>query len=154
MDEAKKALALAEYGPLREEVNRTIDRMTNNELACGGFIFAVIFASFTISSKDHQSIIPCINILSSFLCIIVALAGETRSSVFRRHMDQVDQYLANIERQFGDDVGWTNHYRKTMAKCDDARQIGTRKLLWHILKFVACLNVAFQIALAFLPSGT
>lgn len=112
-----RALLLAEYQPLREEVNRTVDRMTANELACSAFVFSIIL--FQFSAKNVTSIPDWIVIpFGASLALVVAFLGYERSRVFRRHMDQVDDYLADIERALSSQFGWTNHYRDTCISSD------------------------------------
>lgn len=139
-----REFAMAEYQPLREEVNRTIDRMTNNELACAGFVFALILFQL---SPQPGAILPqyIIGPLPALLGVVVAFVGEDRSSVFRRHMYQVDDYLALLERRLSAELGWTNHYRANFRE-GDRRQTGSRLVLWHVVKFSALLNLVFQCA--------
>ena len=140
--------AIAEYPPLREEVNRTIDRMTNNELACAGFVFALIL--FQISPQTGAFLPQYIlGPLPAALGVIVAFVGEDRSNVFRRHMYQVDEYLAQLERRVSAEHGWTNHYRANFRE-GDRRQVGSRIVLWHVVKYSALLNFAFQCYYAFI----
>ncbi|MFD2648243.1 hypothetical protein ACFSX5_10615 [Devosia albogilva] len=148
-DKSDRDFAIAEYQPLREEVNRTIDRMTNNELACAGFVFALILFQM---SPAEGAFLPqfILGPLAATLGLVVALVGEGRSKVFRRHLDQVDDYLALLERRVSDDLGWTNHYRDNYKAADDKRRIGSRIILWHVLKFSALLNFVFQCAYAIL----
>lgn len=142
-----RELLLVEYGPLREEVNRTVDRMTANELACSAFVFSIIL--FQFSAKNVTSIPDWIVIpFGALLAVVVAFVGYERSKVFRRHMDQVDDYLADIERALSSQFGWTNHYRKTIQP-SDARQTGSRRVLWHILRFVVFANFCFQCCALF-----
>jgi hypothetical protein len=99
LTEDEKVLLLAEYEPLREEVNRTVDRMTANELACSAFVFSIVlfqFSTSNVTSIPDWIVVP----FSASLAVIAAFVGFERSRVFRRHMDQVDNYLANLERQF------------------------------------------------------
>lgn len=150
MTQDDRALLLAEYQPLREEVNRTVDRMTANELACSAFVFSIIL--FQVSTKNVTSIPDWIVIpFGASLALVVAFVGYERSRVFRRHMDQVDDYLANIERAPSSQFGWTNYYRDTIQP-SDARQTGSRRVLWHILRFVALANSIFQCAALFYPN--
>jgi hypothetical protein len=146
--ELERELMLAEYPPLREEVNRTIDRMTTNEFACTGFVFSVILLLLT-QKVDSRVTPEIICVLGALLATVVAFLGEQRSSVFRRHMDQVDAYLREVELTFSEKWGWTGHYNRTMAASDMARQIGTRKTLWHVLKFCSLLHLAFQCFVPF-----
>jgi hypothetical protein len=135
---------------IREEVNRTVDRMTANELACSAFVFSIIL--FQISTKNVTSIPDWIVIpFGASLAMVVAFVGHERSKVFRRHMDQVEDYLANIERALSSQFGWTNHYRDAIQP-SDARQTGSRRVLWHILRFVALANFIFQCAALFYPN--
>lgn len=148
--ESDRELLLVEYQPLREEVNRTVDRMTANELACSAFIFSIIL--FQFSTKNVTSIPDWIVIpFGASLAMVVAFVGYERSRVFRRHMDQVDDYLADIERALSGQFGWTNHYKK-MIQPSDARQTGSRRILWHILRFVALANFVFQCVALFYPN--
>lgn len=145
----EKALLLAEYGPLRDEVNRTVDRMTANELACSAFVFSIIlfqFSTVNSTSVPNWIVFP----LGASLAIVVAFLGHERSKVFRRHMDQVDNYLANMERTFSGRFGWTNHYQDTIRP-SDSRQTGSRVFLWHILRFVTLLNFVLQCAALIVP---
>jgi hypothetical protein len=143
-------LLLVEYQPLREEVNRTVDRMTANELACSVFVFSIIL--FQFSTKNVTSIPDLIVIpFGASLAMVVAFVGHERSQIFRRHMDQVDDYLAKIERALSSEFGWSNHYRDTIQP-SDARQTGSRRVLWHTLRFVALANFVFQCAALFYPN--
>lgn len=143
-------LLLAEYQPLREEVNRTVDRMTANELACSAFVFSIIL--FQFSTKNITPIPDWIVIpFGASLAMVVAFVGHERSKIFRRHMDQVDEYLVNLERALSSQFGWTNHYRDKIQP-SDARQTGSRRVLWHILRFVALANFIFQCAALFYPN--
>lgn len=145
-----RELLLVEYEPLREEVNRTVDRMTANELACSAFVFSIIL--FQFSTKNVTSIPDWIVIpFGASLAMVVAFVGYERSRVFRRHMEQVDDYLVHIERAFSSQFGWTNHYRKTIQP-SDARQTGSRRVLWHVLRFVALANFVFQCVALFYPN--
>jgi len=147
-----RELILAEYGPLREEVNRTIDRMTANELVCSAFVFSIIL--FQLSTDNATSIPDWIVVpFGALLALVVALLGHERSRVFRRHMDQVDDYLAEIERASSDQFGWTNHYRNTIQP-SDARQTGSRRALWHILRFVTWANFVLQSVALFYPDAS
>lgn len=147
LTENEKALLLAEYQPLRDEVNRTVDRMTSNELACSAFVFSIVL--FQLSTSNTTSIPDWIVApLSGSLAMVAAFFGYERSKVFRRHMDQVDNYLADIELKFSDRLGWTNHYRKTIGP-SDARQTGTRTVLWHALRFVSLFNFVLQCGALF-----
>ena len=144
-----RELLLVEYAPLREEVNRTVDRMTANELACSAFVFSIIL--FQFSTKNVTSIPDwIITPFGASLAMVVAFVGYERSRVFRRHMDQVDDYLVHIERALSGQFGWTNHYRKTIQP-SDVRQTGSRRVLWHILRFVALANFVFQCVALFHP---
>jgi len=150
MPQNDRELLLAEYEPLREEVNRTVDRMTANELACSAFVFSIIL--FQFSTKNVTSIPDWIVVpFGSSLAMVVAFVGYERSQVFRRHMDQVDDYLADIERVLSSQFGWTNHYRETI-KPSDVRQTGSRRVLWHILRFSAFANFVLQCAALFYPN--
>lgn len=144
-----RELLLAEYEPLREEVNRTVDRMTANELACSAFVFSIIL--FQFSTKNVTSIPDWVVVpFGASLALVVAFVGYERSRVFRRHMDQVDDYLADIERALSSQFGWTNHYRKKIQP-SDTRQTGSRRVLWHILRLVASANFVFQCVALFYP---
>lgn len=145
-----RELILAEYQPLREEVNRTVDRMTANEIVCSVFVFSIIV--FQLSTDNRTSIPDWVVVpFGALLAMVVAFLGYERSKVFRRHMDQVDDYLALIERALSDQFGWTNHYRKTIQP-KDARQTGSRRVLWHLLRFVSLANFVFQIAALYYPN--
>ncbi len=147
INKCDKRLILAEYGPLRDEVNRTVDRMTANELACSAFVFSIIV--FQLSMKNATPIPDWIVVpFGALLAMVVAFLGYERSRVFRRHMDQVDDYLAEVERALSDQFGWTNHYRKKMQP-SDSRQVGSRRVLWHMLRFVTLANFIFQTAALF-----
>lgn len=149
----EKALLLAEYQPLRDEVNRTVDRMTSNELACSAFVFSILLVQY---STANATSIPdwIVTPVVASLAMIAAFFGCERSKVFRRHMDQVDEYLCELERMFSDQFGWTNYYRDTIGP-SHARQTGTRTVLWHILRAMALANFVFQCAslLYMPPSG-
>jgi hypothetical protein len=142
-------LALVEYTPLREEVNRTIDRMTNNEVICGGFVYSIIAFLITVEIPIEWPS-SMIHFIAAIVAIFVAFGGERRSAVFRRHMDQVDNYLAQIESKFGSNIGWTDHYRRTMERLDTSRQVGTRIVFWHMLKFLALLATVFVLFRVFI----
>lgn len=123
--------------------------MTNNELACAGFVFALILFQL---SPAKDAFLPqfVTGPLGALVGITVSVVGEDRSKVFRRHLDQVDAYLAALERKLSDRIGWSNHYEKTMRDSDLSRQWGSRKLLWHVVKFSAFLNFILQLTFAFL----
>ncbi len=151
MTNDEKALLLAEYQPLREEVNRTVDRMTNNEFVCSAAVFSIVIFQASFEYNKHYPK-EFITLAIAVLCLFVAFFGSERSKVFRRHMDQVDKYLSNIERQFSQNFGWTNYYRKTIGESDTANQTGTRKVLWIVLQSVALINFALQIAVLANPN--
>lgn len=142
--ELERRLVLAEYPSLRDEVNRTIDRLNTNELICGGFVFSIILYNLSFT---NNSVVPgwIILVFSASLALVVAFSGEWRSKIFRRHLDQVDDYLFQLEEMFGNDVGWTHHYRREMAEKDQKRQYGSRSIFWHLLKFFAFANLVIQV---------
>ena len=145
-------LYLVEYPPLRDEVNRTVDRMTSNEIICSAFIFSVVLFQFQFPAAaviPRWIVIPS----TSLLAVLVAYLGAARSRMFRRHMDQVDDYLEKIEKTLNSEGGWTTHYRRhhhDRATADTihkhARQETSRRLLWRFLEFFALANLALQTA--------
>ncbi|WP_417463182.1 hypothetical protein [Kordiimonas sp.] len=140
----ERELALAEYPALRQEVNHTIDRMTQNEVICGAIVFSIILTFLTVRFDEP---IPdwVVRPPACLLALFVAFKGKERSEIFKRHMLQVDCYLEDLERHFGTRVGWSNHYRKTMQQNDAARQYGSRVVFWHVVQFAAFLNLGLQV---------
>ncbi len=88
---------------------------------------------------------------AAIVALMVAFLGQARSAVFRSHMDKVDQYLADAERQLSGNVGWTNYYRGNVETEASKRQMGTRIVLWHVLRFIAFVHVLFQLLAALFP---
>ena len=142
LSDPERSLLITEYQPLRDEVNRSIDRMNQNEAVCAAFAFTLIFASQSIPS---ETALPAwlLQIASAILALLTAYYGEQRNSVFRRHLSMVEKYLGDLERRFSSNFGWTNFYSTVVEGTMMQRQSGTRNIFWHILKFTTFANVVF-----------
>jgi hypothetical protein len=142
LNEDERSFLLQEYQPLREEVNRTIDRLTANEAVCAAFVFSLIGASYFF---DDKSDIPnrLIEIYASSLAVLTAFFGKTRSDTFRRHLEMLEYYLRDLERRFSKVFGWSNFYALAVRDTYISRQTGSRNLFWHVLKFTTLLNFIF-----------
>ena len=140
LSEQDRLLLTTEYQPLRDEVNRTVDRMNQNEAICAAFAFTLIYAG---QSVPDDAVFPAwlLQIAAASLGLLTAFYGEQRSLVFRRHLAMVEKYLGDLERRFSADFGWTNFYSKVVEGTRFQRQTGTRNIFWHILKFVTFANL-------------
>lgn len=138
----ERAFLLAEYPPLRDEVNRTVDRMNQNEAVCAAFTFTLIFAS--IASPDRNILSTgLLHFVSALLAVLVAFYGAERGHVFRRHLDMVEKYLGDIERRFSNHFGWTKFYNDCVSETRMPRQMGTRGLLWLVLRTITGANLIY-----------
>jgi hypothetical protein len=144
LTENEKALALAEIAPLRDEVNRAVDRMTTNEVLCTTFVLAIIVFQLTYQFQDYAFNL-FISTSGSIIALAVAWLGCQRSGVFRRHLNQVDDYLEELELKFSEHGGWTSHYRRELHTKEIKTQAGTRNLLWHVLRYGTLLNFLVQL---------
>jgi hypothetical protein len=140
LTDGDKELLITEYQPLRDEVNRTIDRMNQHEAICAAFAFSLIFASQT-SSADLLLPAWIIQITAAILGFLTAVYGAERNKVFRGHLEMLEKYLADLERRFSGDFGWSNFYSLAVDGTRVQRQTGTRNIFWHALKFVAFGNL-------------
>ena len=145
-------LLTTEYQPLRDEVNRTVDRMNQNEAICAAFAFTLIYAG---QSVPDDAAFPAwlLQISSASLGLLTAFYGEQRNLVFRRHLAMVEKYLGDLERRFSKSFGWTNFYSKAVEGTRIQRQTGTRNIFWHILKFATFSNLVLILYVAFFEAS-
>lgn len=142
----EEKLLLVEYEPLRNEVNRTIDRMNTNEAICGAFVFSVLL--FQASSPSTEWPFPTVvgDFLVGSVALLVAIFGYKRSLVFRSHLELVDDYLEKVEREFSEVWGWTTHYRASRGRIDKRRITHSRVVFWHLVRFLSFLNLFLRTA--------
>ena len=147
LSDEDRSLLIAEYQPLRDEVNRTVDRMNQNEAICAAFAFTLIYAG---QSVPDDAVFPAwlLQIGSACLGLLTAFYGEQRNLVFRRHLAMVEKYLGDLERRFSSSFGWTNFYSKVVDGTRIQRQTGTRNIFWHILKFATFANLGLLLFVA------
>lgn len=139
LEEKEEKLLLVEYAPLRDEVNRTIDRLNQNEAICAAFAFSLVIASQNLSGNPR--ILPDVMWApSAILAVLVCFYGQQRSKVFRRHLDMVERYLTDLERRFSPNVGWSNFYDRATRDTELPRQKGTRIIFWSILHAATISN--------------
>ena len=149
--EREVSFLLTEYTPLREQVNHTVDRLSQNEFACVAFVAAAIVFQHT---QQPQSGIPeaVLYWSSAAIALVVSLGGKVRSESFRRHMRMLERYLKDIERRMSKKLGWTNFYEDATKNTRIPRQMGSRNLLWAMLIFLSFANLCISLG-PFLPDN-
>ena len=135
----ENALRLAELSPLRAEINATLDRMNNNENFCAGACVAVL--AFSLSH-----IPSLISILAMPLAILLTVFGFARYRLLRSHVHQVDKYVAEIEKSFSAQGGWTLWLERNPNQHRFAGYSETRLTFWV---FLFLLSVGYSLFVVF-----